>query len=176
METNRFYLKEMTNSDIANIHKGLSNPDVTKYYDVHFDTLEETAAQMKWYADLKANGTGLWWTITSKDNGEFYGAAGFNALEKEHRKAEIGLWLLPEYWGQGILPEVMPLVCKAGFDLLDLNRIEGYVVHENVKCKRAMEKMNFRLEGTMLEYEKYDNNWIDVDIYATLRREWEGYS
>ncbi|WP_262482797.1 hypothetical protein [Aquimarina longa] len=42
INTKNYILKEIEQSDINNIHKGLSNPEITKYYDVHFSTLEET--------------------------------------------------------------------------------------------------------------------------------------
>jgi len=65
-----------------------------RYYDVHFPTLEATKEQMAWYETLKKEGTGLWWGIYDNTNEQFYGAGGYCALEKEHQKAEIGLWLL----------------------------------------------------------------------------------
>lgn len=172
MDTKNYILKEIIPSDIKNIHKGLSNPEITEYYDVHFATLEDTKEQMDWYESLKQNGTGIWWGIYNKSTNEFCGAGGFNGLEKEHQKAEIGLWLLKDFWGKGILKEVMPKLFELGFTTLNLNRIEGYVVSENVKCKRALEKINFKYEGTMRESEIKNGKKINVDFYAILKNEW----
>jgi len=169
MMADKFYLKEITSNDIVNIHKGLSNPEVTRYYAVHFSTLEDTKIQMDWYRDLKENGTGLWWGIYGEEDNKFRGACGFNNLEKEHKKAEIGLWLLQEYWGNGILKEVMPQVFKEGFESLGLNRIEGYVVSDNAKCKSALEKINFTYEGTLREFEIKNGKLINVDLYSILK-------
>lgn len=173
MKTNKYYLKEIVDSDIVNIHKGLSNPEITKYYDVHFPTLEATKEQMEWYRNLKKEGTGLWWGIYDQSTHQFYGAGGFNGLDKQHQKAEIGLWLLKEYWGRGILKEVMPQLFEYGFEHLGLNRIEGFVVHENTKCKKALEKINFTFEGTMREGEIKNGEKINVDIYAILKSDWK---
>lgn len=173
MTTGNYFLKEIEESDIHNIHKGLSDPDITKYYDVHFSTIEDTKIQMEWYRNLQEEGTGQWWGIYNKESQDFCGAGGFNSLEKKHKKAEIGLWLLKEYWGQGILKEVMPKLFEMGFSQLDLNRIEGYVVSENVKCKRALEKVNFTYEGTMRECEIKNGVKISVDIYSILKVDWK---
>ena len=173
MKTENYILKEIEESDINNIHKGLSNPDITKYYDVHFSTLEETKEQMEWYRNLKKDGTGIWWGIYDKSDNEFCGAGGFNSLDKKHRKAEIGLWLLKEYWGKGILKKIMPKLFEKGFTELDLNRIEGYVVSDNTKCKNALEKINFTYEGTMRECEMKNNEKISVDFYSILKNEWK---
>ena len=173
MKTKNYYLKEIEQSDIENIHKGLSDPEITKYYAVHFDTIEETQEQMDWYSNLKKEGTGLWWGIYDNADNQFLGAGGFNALEKENKKAEIGLWLLKENWGKGILKEIMPQLFEQGFMQLDLNRIEGFVSNDNTKCKKALEKINFTFEGTMREWEIKNGEKIDVDVYAILKRDWE---
>ena len=172
MQTKRYVLREIEDSDIANIHKGLSNPEITKFYDVHFDTLEDTKEQMQWYASLQKNGTGIWFGIYDKHSNEFYGAAGFNNLDTTHQKAEIGMWLLKDYWGKGILREVMPVLFDFGFNTLGLNRIEGFVVSNNFKCKNALEKIQFTFEGRMRESEIKDGKKISIDIYSILKSEW----
>lgn len=169
MESLRFSLKEIVQDDLINIHKGLSNTEVTRYYDVHFPTLEATQEQMDWYANLRSNRTGIWWGIYWKSSGEFCGAGGFNSWDQEHRKAEIGLWLLPEFWGKGILKEVMPVLFHQGFENLGLNRIEGLVQSDNIKCKQALEKISFQHEGRLREWEIKDGKFIDVDVYAILK-------
>lgn len=167
-ETDRFLLKEIVQEDIHHIHKGLSDESVTQYYAVHFPTLEATQEQMDWYANLKATETGLWWGIYTKDTNEFCGAGGYNDLDKINRKAEIGFWLLPEFWGKGILKEVMPQLFQMGFTDLNLHRIEGFVEADNAKCRRALEKVNFTHEGTMRQCEIKNDKYIDVAIYAII--------
>ena len=172
IKTANYYLKEIEPSDIAHIHKGLSNPDITKYYAVHFPTLEATKEQMHWYENLRKTGTGLWWGIYDQSSHDFCGAGGFNGLEKEHQKAEIGFWLLTEYWGKGIMKEVMPTLFSQGFTTLGLNRIEGFVDADNEKCKNALKKINFRYEGTMRESEVKNGEKISVAIYSILKGDW----
>lgn len=173
MLTKNYVLREVQDTDISNIHKGLSDPDITKYYDVHFPTLEATQEQMDWYHDLKKNGTGIWFCILDKQSDQFYGAAGFNDLSTTNKKAEIGMWLLKESWGKGIMTEVLPALFKYAFSDLGLNRIEGYVVSDNLKCKRGLEKINFTYEGTMREAEVKNGETISVDIYSILKSEWQ---
>ena len=172
--TNRYYLRELCAEDIKYVHKGLSDKEVTKYYAVYFATLEDTQEQMKWFAELKKTGTGVWWGIYDKSTEVFVGAGGYNNLEKEHRKAEVGFWLLKEHWGKGILKEAMSAILDIGFSSLNLLRVEGFVDHENQKCKKALEKVNFTYEGTMRSCEIKDGKALDVDIYSILKAEWKG--
>ena len=149
IKTKRLLLREIVDSDIQNIYNGLSNPLVIKHYGVSCKDLDSAKQQMLWYKKASQ----YWWAICSTDNQEFYGAGGLNDISKEHRKAEIGLWLLPDFWGKGIMSEVLPLICKYAFDKMRLHRIEGYVESNNENCKRAMSKLDFEHEGTMKDCE-----------------------
>ncbi|MDG2431793.1 GNAT family protein [Flavobacterium sp.] len=169
LKTERLLLRQFVASDIENVFKGLSHPDIIQYYGVSYQTMEATKEQMDFFADLEKEETGIWWAICSLDNQIFYGAGGLNNLNKEHKKAEIGFWLLPDFWGQGIMNQAMPLLCDYGFDKLGLHRIEGIVETKNTNCKKAMAKLNFNLEGTMRECEIKNGKFISLDIYAKLK-------
>ncbi len=171
--TDRLLLRQFIESDLENVFKGLSDPDIIKYYGVSYKTLEETKAQMTFFKDLEENYTGIWWAICSLDNKIFYGAGGLNGLNMEHKKAEIGLWLLKDFWGQGIMTETMPIICSYGFDKLNLHRIEGFVETDNFNCKRAMQKLDFKHEGTMKDCEIKNGKFISLDLYAKLETEQE---
>jgi ribosomal-protein-alanine N-acetyltransferase len=176
IKTDRLLLRQFINDDIDKVFAGLSHPDVIKYYGVSYHSLEATKRQMKFFSDLEVNETGIWWAVCSIDNKVFYGAGGLNSLSKEHKKAEIGFWLIPAFWGKGIMTEAIPLICDYGFNRLGLHRIEGIVETENINCKKALTKLEFQHEGTMKECEIKNGKFISLDIYAkinavsTLRR------
>lgn len=169
IKTERLLLRQFIDNDLENVFKGLSHPDIIKYYGVSFQTLEATKEQMTFFADLEKNETGVWWAVCSADNKTFYGAGGLSSLNKEHKKAEIGFWLISEFWGTGIMKEAMPLICNYGFDNLELHRIEGFVESENKNCKNAMAKLDFQHEGTMKECEIKNGNFISLDIYSKVK-------
>ena len=171
IKTKRLLLRQFIASDLENVYKGLSDPEIIKYYGVSYKTLEDTKAQMQFFVDLEKEGTGIWWAVCSLDNKTFYGAGGLNSLNKVHKKAEIGFWLLTEFWGQGIMTEVMPIICNYGFDNLELHRIEGLVETDNLNCKNVMKKLDFKLEGTMKDCEVKNGKFISLDIYAKFKND-----
>ncbi len=171
IQTNRLLLRQFVESDLENVFKGLSDPEIIKFYGVSYKTIEDTKEQMKFFADLEKNETGIWWAVCSLDNATFYGAGGLNSLSKEHKKAEIGFWLLKNYWGQGIMRETMPIICNYGFEQLGLHRIEGIVETDNLNCKNAMKKLDFKHEGTMKDFEIKNGRFISLDMYARLKNE-----
>ncbi len=160
--TDRLLLREINDLDLENIFNGLSNPSVIQHYGISYDSLEATKEQMIWFADKKQ----MWWAICALDNQTFYGAGGLNDIDEKESKAEIGLWLLPKFWGKGIMKEVLPLICDYGFNQLQLNRIEGFVETDNINCKRAMSKLDFQHEKTIKDCEIKNGKSISVDLYA----------
>lgn len=169
LKTERLLLRQFIDADIDNVFKGLSHPDIIKYYGVSYTSLEATKAQMTFFADLEKNETGTWWAICSADNTIFYGACGFNNLVKEHKRAEIGYWLLTEYWGKGIITEAVPLICHYAFEIMGLHRIEAVVETANTDSKKVMTRLGFEYEGTMKECEIKNRQFISLDMYAKLK-------
>ena len=165
LKTPELLLRNFKNDDLKNIYKGLSDPLVTKYYAVHFNSSEETKEQLLWYENLLKTNTGIWWAIGNHQNKIFYGGIGLNDISQKNKAAEIGFWLLPEFWRKGILKQVMPLVCSYAFDNLNLNQLEAYVETENLNCKKALSKLNFHLKETKIDYEIKNGNPISLDIY-----------
>lgn len=169
--TDRLLLRPFVPEDIQNVFHGLSHPDVIKYYGVNFSSLEATKEQMQWFSDLEKSGAGIWWAICSLDNKKFYGACGFNNLSQENKKAEIGFWLLPEFWGRGIVQEASKEIIDYAFNELNLHRIEGLVEAGNENSSKALRKLGFQHEGSMRDCEIKNGKFISLDIFALLNQE-----
>lgn len=161
-----FSLRQIISSDIGNVYKGLSHPDVIKYYGVSYNSLSATEEQMRWFKEIEQNKTGIWWAIVNLDDTLFYGAVGLNNLSHFHKKAELGYWLLPEYWGQKIMANAIPLVCEYAFKKLKIHRIEAMVETENKASKGLLAKLDFNFEGTLVDCEIKNGAYISLESYA----------
>lgn len=168
IKTTHYLLRSFREADIDNVYKGLSHPQVIKYYGVHFASREESKQQMDWYEGLEKNNSGKWWAICDLEDKDFYGAVGYNNWINDHRRAELGFWLLPDNWGKGILTELLPSVIFYGFQKMRLHRIEALVESENENCIRLLNKMDFTHEGRLMDYELKKGNYVHLDIYALL--------
>ena len=169
IKTKRLLLRSFNVNDLENVFKGLSDPDVIKYYGISYQTLASAKEQMLFFKDLETAKTGKWWAICSLDNKIFFGAGGLNNVCAKHRKGEIGFWLLKDFWGQGIISESIPLICKYGNENLGLHRIEAFVESENLNSKKALANSNFKYEGTMKDCEIKNGHFISVEIFAQLK-------
>ena len=167
LKAGRCQLRQITPQDQQHIFQGLSDPNVTAYYGVHYETLEQTKEQMQWYKSLEEEKTGLWWAICDS-NGGFLGAAGLNNLSMEHRKAELGFWLLPDHWRRGIMKEALPAILEYASTTLALHRIEAIVEVGNQSSEVILNKLGFRCEGTLRDAEIKGGKYISLRIYALI--------
>jgi ribosomal-protein-alanine N-acetyltransferase len=168
LRSERIVLRTISPGDQEHVFRGLSHPDVVRYYGVRFDSPEATQEQMAWYARLVREGTGHWWAIRSAENDSFLGAVGLNNIVAVHRRCELGFWLLPEHWNKGYVSDALPLVIAHAFSDLGLHRIMAEVEVANTASARVLERAGFVHEGTLRECEMKDGRYLSLAIYALL--------
>lgn len=168
LQTQRLLLRSFGPADLENVFAGLSHPEVILHYGVSFATLEATQEQMDWYASIEREGTGLWRAICTKEDGAFLGAIGLNNIVQQHRRGEIGFWLMPEHQGKGYISEALPVIIEHGFSALGLHRITAEVETDNAASAKVLVKGGFVHEGTLRECEWKDGRVISLDVFAKL--------
>ncbi len=170
--TARCTLRRIGPADKPWVFEGLSHPEVIRYYGVSYRTLEETQAQLDWYDSLLESGTGIWWGICfTGDPGRLIGACGFNEWHRAHHRTEIGYWLLPGYWGQGLMSECLPAIIDHAFTAMRMHRIVAVVEPPNAQSAHLVQKLGFRYEGTLRQCELKNGAYIDHAYYALLKGE-----
>lgn len=161
----------MEDNDIDWVFRAMSDPKVYRYYGVRYLTLEATKSQMEWFASLVSEESGLWFAIVDQA-GEPLGGIGLNDYEKTHQRAELGYWLLPEYWGKKVMKSVIPAVLSLGFDQWTLHRIEAVVEPGNEASSGLLKSFGFKYEGTRRECEVKDGTRISLEMYSLLEPEY----
>jgi ribosomal-protein-alanine N-acetyltransferase len=169
LSTARFRLRRIVPADIGTVFRGLSDPAVIAHYGVSYETLEATQRQMDWFEEIHAAGTGIWWGISDPtSDAPLIGACGLNDIHAEHRRGELGYWLLPEHWGRGIATECVGAVLEHAYGPMDLHRVAAEVDVENHASRRLLDRLGFRFEGIRRDYERKHGSFIDLMIYARL--------
>jgi [ribosomal protein S5]-alanine N-acetyltransferase len=169
LRTARFRLRRIVPADIDAVFRGLSDPAVIAHYGVSYETLEATQRQMDWFEEIHAAGTGTWWGISEPAPGApLIGACGLNDIQAEHRRGELGYWLMPECWGHGIAAECVGAMLEHAWGPMALHRVAAEVEVENHASRRVLDRLGFRLEGIRRDYERKHGSFIDLMIYARL--------
>jgi ribosomal-protein-alanine N-acetyltransferase len=167
LHTERLVLRPVCDADQENVFKGFSHPEVTRYFDLTYPTLEATAAQMEWYKTNSHNGTGYYWAVTNT-TGDFMGVFSIYFINQTHHKAEIGYWLLPEFWGKGFASEALKTILHFAQHHLSLHRISAEIEPENTDSWKLLQKLGFELEGTFRDYEFKNGKYNDLQVWAKL--------
>jgi ribosomal-protein-alanine N-acetyltransferase len=171
LTTARFFLQQVLPEDQQFIFEGLSHPDVIPFFGVRYDSFEATKKQMDWYQKSYNAGTGGPWKIVDKITGEKIGVVAYYFHKQEHKKAEVGFWIFPQFWNKGIVTEVLKAVIDYCQQQKDIHRLEAFVEDGNIASKRVLEKLGFVCEGIMKECEIKNGKFINLHIYALIRVE-----
>lgn len=169
LESKRLILRPFDSSDKAKVFEGLSHPEVTKYYGVSYETLESTQTQMDWFKKIEEEKTGLWRAIIRKEDQTFIGGIGIYNLNEKFKNAELGYWLLPDFWRQGYIKEAGLFFCDYLFEKYDLHRLDAMVETQNTASLETMRVLGFQYEGTRRECELKEGKWIDLALFGKLK-------
>ncbi|KAA0831533.1 GNAT family protein [Bacillus sp. AY2-1] len=169
LHTQRLYLRQMKASDSLSMFKIWSDPDVTKFMNISNFTDESQAKDMiQFLNELAQNNKAIRFTIIEKESNHIIGSCGYNSLDFENSKTEIGYDISKKFWGKGYAPEAISSLLDYAFTHLKLYRIEAKVEPANVNSIKVLEKLNFTFEGTLRKSEKSAGKLIDLNIYSKL--------
>lgn len=87
-------------------------------------------------------------------------------------RAELGYWIAPELWGQGLMTEAATAVVAFGFTSIGLHKITVTCFGENVGSRRVIEKVGFRYVGRAVEDLWRDGAWHDHLKFELTQAEW----
>lgn len=173
ISTERLLIKKVSLDDAESLFKVWSNDAVTEYMNIDSMTEVSDAESMINFfiaadSSNEANRMGIFLKDNEKDA---IGSCGFNYIDFENDRAEIGYELHSDYWRKGYMKEALTALIDYGFETFSFNRIEAKVDVKNVASQRLLEKMLFESEGVLREYEKQKNEYIDIMMYSILNKD-----
>ncbi|MGX9807954.1 GNAT family N-acetyltransferase [Exiguobacterium acetylicum] len=173
LKTNRLVLREVLAKDAASVFDYLSDEQVVKQMGLApFQSEADALEEIDWYVSIRRDGTGIRFGIALPEDNVIIGSCGFLNHSERHQRAELGFELNPAYQGQGIAKEAALAVIEYGFKELSLNRIEALVLPENTASHRLLERLGFKREGLLRQYEKTRGQFDDLYMYSILRSDW----
>lgn len=86
------------------------------------------------------------------------------------RNAELGYWLGEEFWGKGIITNVVQDMIQYAFKTFDISRIYARPFGSNIGSQKVLEKAGFMLEAkipaSILKY-----GFVEDELIYAVRRE-----
>ncbi len=100
---------------------------------------------------------------------EFAGLIGFKDTDWLNRKTELGYWISEKMQGKGIVTKCVEKLIRYTFLKLKLNRIQIKVAAGNLKSATIPKRLGFTLEGVERAGEKYNQGYLDLEVYSLLK-------
>lgn len=144
LTTSRFLLRPPLLSDAPELQRLRSDPEVNKYLDRPPTPTVAAAEQfLEKIQGYTRSYKSMYWVITENSSGKLIGTICFWNLIPELDEAEVGYELKSEFFGQGIMTEVLPAVIQFGFEVMKLTRITALPVDGNERSVKLLERHHF---------------------------------
>ncbi|MCT1902364.1 GNAT family N-acetyltransferase [Oceanobacillus sojae] len=170
--TKRLILRKMRISDAAALFNIWSDPAVAAFMNISAFTSEsQTIEMINLLNKLAEKNQAIRYSVLDLNSKQIIGSCGFNAIDAENARAEIGYDIAKAYWGNGYAPESIQALIDEAFANLGINRIEAKVEPANINSMKVLQKLGFTFEGTLRQYEKVKSNFVDMHMYSLLKND-----
>ncbi len=171
IETNRLILRRIRRRDAKDLFDFARREEVSRYvlWSPH-KSIRDSRRYIRYCIHQYHDGYPGVFAIVVKSENRMIGTIGFVSFSGEHRCAEIGYSLNPDYWNQGFMTEALSRVIRYSFEQLKLHRVEACHDIRNAASGRVMEKCGMCLEGILQD--RYNNKgaFCSVRLYAIVNR------
>lgn len=104
-------------------------------------------------------------------SGELAGVALLWGIDRHNRQAHIGLALRPAFRGRGLGGDCVRVLCRYGFDILGLHRLQIETLTDNAAMIHAAAAAGFREEGRLRRSAWVDGAFADEVVLGLLADE-----
>jgi RimJ/RimL family protein N-acetyltransferase len=162
-------LRPLAKADIQNRVCWFNDPQVRQTLVVteRFE-LEKTIC---WFERMQKDDTRTEFAVETRD-GVLIGVTGLVGIEKEHGVAECYCVIgNKDYWGRKLGTEIHSVLIQWAFEKLGLYKIRADIRTNNPAIFHVVEKLGFKIEGTLRKEKVVDGQKIDLCRIGLLRNE-----
>jgi len=165
------FLRKISKNDVEFMFQSLNDQELTTYLSLGpLKTIEHSRRLIKSYLKYWDNYIQFNYIIELFKADKFkIGSISLWNVNWRHYRSQIGIWLIPTYWGKGLGEKAINLVKNIAFHHLKLNRLEAYVATENKRSLDLFEKCGFQKEGTLNQYLNFKGTYHDAIIMGCLK-------
>ena len=111
--------------------------------------------------------------FTIEYEGKFAGCVELVNIRWFNRKAEITIWILPEFRGKALAKDALEGIVKLAFEQFNFHRLEAEVYEFNEKARNLFTSAGFVIEGKLREAKYRDGRYYDIIRFGLLKTEWK---
>ena len=124
------------------------------------------------YAIVDPSDTASLFSVVELAGDELAGEAVLWGIDLHNRLAHIGLSLRPAFRGRGLGSDVVRVLCRYGFEVRGLHRIQIETLTDNAAMIHAALQAGFVREGVLRRATWVSGSFVDEVILGLLDSEW----
>ncbi|EIT85765.1 ribosomal-protein-alanine acetyltransferase [Fictibacillus macauensis ZFHKF-1] len=169
LESERYYLRQIIEQDVLDLHEVYSDPRVVQYWGTTpYKEKEDTLALITSFTHGFDTQATIRWGIEDKATKQVIGTCGYHNWTKGKFRAEIGYEIKHSEWRKGVMTEVLTMLIPFAFERMSLHRIGALVHPDNQGSKQLLKKFGFTFEGRLRDYQYVNEEFHDLDMYGLL--------
>lgn len=111
-------------------------------------------------------------SVVELASGELAGEALLWGIDQHNRVAHIGVSMRPAFRGRGLGADTVRVLCRYGFAILGLHRLQIETLADNRAMITAATRAGFMPEGTLRRAAWVNGDFADETILGLLAAEW----
>lgn len=158
LQTSRLRLRDFSEEDYAQVFFLRSDKEVNKYIKrVHPKEIEEAIAFVDKVQSSMKKGENVNWAICKKEDLKMMGSICLWNFSSDHKTAEVGYDLHPDYQNMGYMNEALKAVLQYGFEELLLDHIKAFTHRSNESSKKLLKNNGFVIVPDEKDVDNKDN-------------------
>ena len=141
LNTDRLFLREATESDIASLRAYQSDGRYLEHYEKRPDASSIIQQALGWANESPREN---YQYIVELDSSEVIGCAGLRTKGCESRTGEIGIEIDPNHWGNGFAHEVLEVLIESAKSL-ELRILRAETNRKNIRAQNLMRSHSFSI-------------------------------
>lgn len=168
MEGDRVFLRPMESSDIDDVLRMRSDPEVLAQLFSNAPPTRE--GHLQWLARIQTEHTRQEFMIVERTTGRNVGTIGLSHIDREHRRAEFGVLIGdPRVRGKSLASEASRMVIEYAFATLGIQRLYLHTFPDNEPAIRLYRKLGFHEEGVLQQHVVKNGQRRNVVVMGLLR-------
>ncbi len=163
-------LRPWRDDDLPAIVAACQDPEISRWTRVPWPYGEADARQylLQRFDALHTGTAAPFAIVDADDDRRLLGSISLISLAWPHRRGEVGYWLAREARGSGHTTRAVRLICRWGFRVLGLERIDLLAATGNAPSQRVAERAGFTREAVLRSYMEAKDGRQDMVAFGLL--------
>jgi RimJ/RimL family protein N-acetyltransferase len=166
------FLRKISRKDAKFILKSLKDEKITNYMSLGpLTNIESSKRLINHYLKYWSDYFQFNYIIERREGNDIIklGSISLWNISWHHKRSEIGIWVISDYWNQGIGEKSINLLKIIAYHHLKLNRLEAHISVKNLRSINLFKKCGFIEEGRLREYMHFKGVYHDAVILSSLK-------